>query len=131
MLAQAIKAWAHLERKKTIRLNDILVAHRLLMSKSDLAPQYIGALRTIDVWIGGKVAPACHLVPGLLDNWLLDFMEMDPVLAHIRFEKIHPFADGNGRIGRLLWIWHCVHTMKPLPEFNNDTKYQDYYPLFK
>lgn len=130
MMKQAVKAWAHLERKKTLRLNDILVAHRLLMAESDLAPQYVGALRTIDVWIGGTVAPSYFHVPALLDNWLLDFMAMEPVLAHIRFEHIHPFADGNGRIGRLLWIWHCVRTMKKLPAFSNATKFEDYYPLF-
>ena len=33
---------------------------------------------------------------------LLDF--------HVRFERVHPFQDGNGRVGRLLLFWQCLQT---------------------
>ena len=56
------------------------------------------------------VPPAPHLLDDLLSN-LIDFITSPPpnmpelvlcAVAHYQFESIHPFEDGNGRIGRLL-----------------------------
>jgi Fic family protein len=45
----------------------------------------------------------------LLDWWNDVAVELSPVLSssilHLRFEEIHPFADGNGRTGRALSLW--------------------------
>src|SRR6202023_1686779 len=76
-----------------------------------------GKVRDRQNWIGGAssgprdaefIPPPPELVPELLDD-LSRFMARDdlpPVaqaaVAHAQFETIHPFADGNGRVGRCL-----------------------------
>ena len=74
-----------------------------------------GQIRAEPSWIGGTdpsvaeyVGPPAEEVPGLLDD-LCQFMDRDdlsPVaqaaIAHAQFELIHPFGDGNGRVGRCL-----------------------------
>ncbi|HEX3361089.1 MAG TPA: Fic family protein [Solirubrobacterales bacterium] len=74
-----------------------------------------GQIREEPSWIGGAdpsvaeyVGPPAEEVPGLLDD-LCQFMDRDdlsPVaqaaIAHAQFELIHPFGDGNGRVGRCL-----------------------------
>jgi Fic family protein len=74
-----------------------------------------GQIREGPSWIGGVdpgvaeyVGPPADEVPGLLDD-LCEFMnreDISPVaqaaIAHAQFETIHPFGDGNGRVGRCL-----------------------------
>ncbi|PWJ50276.1 Fic family protein [Quadrisphaera granulorum] len=100
-----------------VELDDLLAAHRLLMANDPHERHDAGRLRTVQNWISGSdrsplgavhVPPAPAHVPELMDD-LLAFMrrtDLDPVVqaavAHAHFESIHPFNDGNGRIGRSL-----------------------------
>lgn len=93
----------------------ILELHRVLFSAFEDASA--GKLRTEQNWIGGAsssprdaefVPPPPAYVPELLED-LARFIARDdlpPVvqaaIAHAQFETIHPFADGNGRVGRCL-----------------------------
>ncbi len=92
--------------------------HRSLMSFSALEPAMIGAFRTAPSWIGGTspldaafVPPTAEHVPALIDD-LVAFANadhFDPVtqaaIVHGQFETIHPYGDGNGRLGRILIGW--------------------------
>ena len=94
-------------------------AHRLLMDGARGAGRQPGELRKSQNWIGGTrpgnavfvPAPPEH-VPALLadlENFIHQVDTQDTLpplvrigLVHVQFETIHPFLDGNGRIGRLL-----------------------------
>ena len=98
--------------------------HRTLMTGSPTPAQHVGAVRTEQGWIGGTSPLDAHLVtpppddvPALLDD-LVTYAnrdEFDPVsqaaIAHAQFEIIHPFADGNGRVGRVLIAWLLVRRL--------------------
>lgn len=103
----------------TVALDEILAAHKALMQDDpDVTERsYAGRVRDMQNWIGGSqhsprgalyVPPPPEEVPALLDD-LIAFSNRDDVepvtqaaIAHAQFESIHPFTDGNGRIGRAL-----------------------------
>lgn len=91
--------------------------HGVLLAKGRGSQQSPGEFRRSQNWIGGTcpgnavfVPPPPDQVPGCmgeLELFLHDTPEPTPVLlkaalAHVQFETIHPFLDGNGRLGRLL-----------------------------
>jgi Fic family protein len=84
--------------------------HHLVMDKID--PQ-AGELRKVQVYIRGApfTPPPAKDVPLYTEQWVRwltgdDALRYDPVtraaIAHHDFEALHPFTDGNGRVGRLL-----------------------------
>jgi Fic family protein len=100
-----------------IEVEHLLVAHQALMADDQYERAYAGRLRDMQNWIGGSdyspriawfVPPAADRVATYLEDLLVFANRTDlPVLAqaaivHAQFESIHPFTDGNGRIGRAL-----------------------------
>ena len=91
-------------------------AHKRLMRGVRGADKMPGEVRRSQNWIGGTrpgnarfVPPPPEVVPeamAQLEKWLHSNDPLPPLvkagLAHVQFETIHPFLDGNGRIGRLL-----------------------------
>lgn len=112
-------ARSHVSKPKGLPLCTRLLcaAHKHLMRRgvrgADKTP---GIIRTTQNWIGGSrpgnahyVPPPANLVPEALahlEHWIHGRASLPPLvragLAHVQFESIHPFLDGNGRIGRLL-----------------------------
>lgn len=59
------------------------------------------------VWIGGQQAPLPEFTLPALKRLLkkISDNEILPWNAHIQYECLHPFMDGNGRSGRAIWLW--------------------------
>lgn len=91
--------------------------HALLLQGGRGANKQPGEFRKGQVWVGGASPSLAHFVPPppeALDEVLAALerflhtppAQMPPLvkaaLAHVQFETIHPFSDGNGRLGRLL-----------------------------
>lgn len=99
-------------QKKAATHEDLFRLHELLAG-GVMDQGEAGRYRTIAVRVGRHVPPAPDMVSGLmrelLDWWNGRSAEWSPVLTsailHYQFEDIHPFADGNGRTGRLLALW--------------------------
>ncbi len=98
--------------------------HRTLMTGSPTPSRHVGVVRDEQGWIGGTspldahlVTPPPEYVPGLLEDLVayVNGTDVDPVsqaaVAHAQFELIHPFADGNGRVGRVLIAWLLVRRL--------------------
>ena len=107
-------ALGELEGGRRIDPDLIRGAHRILMYGVRGWVKSPGDLRDGQNWIGkgGRIIympPDARFVPGLLDD-LCGFVRTDAVasvlvrcaVAHYQFEAIHPFFDGNGRVGRML-----------------------------
>ena len=81
----------------------------------------------MNVSVGGHIAPAGGLSIKREFITLLDSIQrhsLTPYLAHVEFEKLHPFMDGNGRTGRLLWLWQMLRLNW---EFQRPFLHQFYY----
>ena len=120
----AIKVYEHIADFKPYSLASLCSAHKILMSDLVERP---GQLRSSNVGIAKgslitHVAPPSDMVRPLLND-LLKYVESDKDLLlikscvfHYEFEFIHPFVDGNGRMGRL-WQTVILRQYNPVFEY--------------
>lgn len=135
---QSLKAWNFLKDQDELSLFVILETHRIIMEKQ--WPMIAGRLRRENVQVGDYLAPHFLHVPEMMQQWVMDMeqalrpefqneRDYSPMVMHINFEKIHPFRDGNGRIGRMLMWWHELKTGRTptLIEYKNRNSYYDWF----
>lgn len=110
------RATEHLAERPQVEVADIVDLHAALLPEEQHR-----ALRQVQNWIGGSnwhpldaafVPPAPDQVPALMAD-LVSYLNgsahaplVQAALLHAQFETIHPFTDGNGRVGRAL-----IHTV--------------------
>lgn len=122
-----------------MNIDDLLKAHRL-MTSGLIKESGVFRNGNVGVFDGGKVihvAPPAEFVPQLIAE-LFDWYKntkMHPLVKsavfHYEFELIHPFSDGNGRIGRmwhtlLLGQWHNIFFWLPIEDLIKERQ-QEYY----
>lgn len=138
----AIAAYDRFEQWRPHSEDDLLEAHRILMA--GLLDE-AGAYRRggVGVMAGGEVihmAPPADRVPTLMNNLLhwLHTTDHHPLIAssvfHYEFEFIHPFADGNGRMGRLwqtliLFRWNPLFAHIPVESLVHEHQAEYYQAL--
>ena len=95
----------------------ILQAHKVLMGIGDGDRASPGEFRKQSVRVGELVPPPAIEILGLmseLEKYINESSELPSLiqagLTHVQFETIHPFLDGNGRIGRLLIVLMLINS---------------------
>ncbi len=120
-VSDCVAAYEYTNQRMTggfpLSLRLICEAHEKLLASGRGKDQSPGNFRQSQNWIGGSRPGNARFVPPPADEVmncmgaLEKFLHDDPVktpplikaaLAHVQFETIHPFLDGNGRVGRLL-----------------------------
>ena len=120
-------------------VSDLLKAHRVMME--GLIPENgkfrSGGVGIFDGDVVVHMAPPARLVPGEIEDLFAWYRssEIHPLIRsaifHYEFESIHPFADGNGRMGRmwhslLLGKWNELFYWLPIEELIR-SRQQEYY----
>jgi Fic family protein len=134
----AYDAWKFAEKKEVITVADILYIHKILMRRQN--PRIAGKIRDCDVFIGGKrkIFISESLIKADLQMKVCFEMiakgnfnkDGKTRQVHIAFEGIHPFEDGNGRVGRILYNWHRLKLGMLLFIIHVGDEQQDYYSWF-
>ncbi len=137
-LEYAVKAWEYMkEINYYISMGCIMKVHSILMwlLRHDIA----GKLRNCDVMIGGKrkVFVSEFLLKEQLRQLCIyietsiEYQQDKSKELHVDFEDIHPFEDGNGRVGRIIYNAHRLRLGLPIHVIHEGKEQMEYYKWFK
>ncbi|MES2799913.1 MAG: Fic family protein [Bacteroidota bacterium] len=120
----------------SLTIEKILELHKILLSNID--EQFSGRFREGREWVrvGNHLGANPLFVNSLMQELIENYKTSDDYFLnkiahfHAEFETIHPFVDGNGRIGRILINLQLLQNDLPPIIIQNKSKHSEYYPLF-
>ncbi|KKR29993.1 MAG: hypothetical protein UT61_C0016G0004 [Candidatus Woesebacteria bacterium GW2011_GWA1_39_8] len=136
-LAHVVDYTRNKTKEEEISKSLIILIHQMLIGGID--DNIAGRFRTQGeyVRVGIHIAPASEKVEQMIESIIVDFTSnhksyfIDKIAKfHLEFEKIHPFCDGNGRIGRVLMNYQLLRLGFPRIIIRDREK-QKYYEAFK
>jgi Fic family protein len=131
-LDDSVRAWKYLKRQKTLDIDVLGIVHRLLMKNRNIPEDQLGCYRTVNVFIGDRQGLTPGLILNAMDGWMfnVEIKPSDWLQHHVQFERIHPFIDGNGRVGRMLMNWERLKINLPILVIKEEDRWE-YYNWFK
>jgi Fic family protein len=121
MASNLIKAWNYvsLNKNRFPKIEDLLILHKLINQDIE-DDRTLGKFKKIQNYVGDSSTTSFLFVEDKmikLFEWIKKaFYKMDDFevifQSHVQFEIIHPFIDGNGRVGRLLINWLLMYKNK-------------------
>jgi len=131
----SILAWKEAKKYKDTKMNTdyVLMVHKTLMK--NIYPEIAGKIRKVPVYIGRKECLKPSLIKEELNGWTKEYSQPKSASkikkAHIQFERIHPFEDGNGRVGRILMNIQRLNADLPLIIIHEGKEQMEYYDWFR
>ena len=136
-LARVIKyLWTRPNYELTVENLELL--HQMLLG--GINDDFAGRIRKTGefVRVGWHIAPPPEQVKPMLENIISQYFSTDDKYFlekiaefHLQFETIHPFCDGNGRMGRLIINMQLAALGYPPVIIQNKGKREEYYPIFE
>jgi len=143
-LDDTVKAWSWAKKQKNkIDLKFILGVHKRLMI--NINSVIAGNIRKCPIYVGNRYEARECLKPEKIEKELDKLISKSKLLSnyskkiaekrikdwHIKFEKIHPFEDGNGRVGRIIMNIQRLVVGLPILIIHQGEEQREYYKWFK